>query len=934
MSKRNRYQKRETATLERSKRSGLALATMASYDGAMPDKTRQMSNRIGTNPNSAYAQQQRVTLMWQAEDLVKNSDWVSVCYSLKQYCQPIGYLAQTGDPALDSEVNQYMREVMKRGGINQSALQAFSCAAHVEMPVRGDSIMERYDDETQLRFIVRCADQIGELYRFVNPASYGAEAFVQPPAPSVRYIAGIFIAPNGMNEAFKVYERGYNQTYLNPQIVPACNVIYFQDNLFDGHRGVTKFAPAIQSIQKRNKIWQSGMDSMAIQSKIAAIASNASGSPDPLDYETTTNSDGTITYTEKMADGAVVKYQFTDGDSYQFMKSEAPGAALLQGLDYSDERTCLSLGFPKAFLISARDGGGAPTRFDMSRAGREIMRLRNDVYLPRLEKMAYLFLMDGIARKKLPARAGVLNGNWHWPSLPSADAFRDDKSDVEAMRAGLTTRTAIIAKNGDGTFEDVLALSTQEAIAIEMATQDANRELVKRGYKPTVADLNIAQDTPNPTEKPQGEAPAKAAMAFDEGKHPRADDGKFGEGGGGAKVDAPEPAKGDKPAPSGGGKGDEDDGIDSKISNVRDGKGSMEFFHGTSMRDADLHIGKTFTDNQTTADNYAAEKTFQGNVDLNGLKIAKVKRFDREDANYGAVGDSNSDIADLQDRGIDLIEYDDEDPSGREHSAYRIVSDKALDRFKDGVSLRDNRIHSLANDLSENELIGKTKEEVLEKIKTLSVEDIFKMAVEHEPDNDEEFVTRIFKDAGVKLPAKYVAKMADWDESKHKRSDDGKFGEGGGGAKADAPEPAKGDKPAPSGGGKGDEMGEGADGKPKKVSEMSKGEKKTHDMRKKLEALRAKNAEGAQKLAAINARTADLHKQLVEQLKTGTGTANDDLKKTVNELGAKIAETEMQTKSIQHALRGEDIAADEHGQDSPQHEAARKRTEYVADKAK
>jgi hypothetical protein len=679
MSKRNRYQKRDTATLERSKRSGLALASMASYDGAMPDKTRMMSNRIGTNPNSAYAQQQRVTLMWQAEDLVKNSDWVSVCYSLKQYCQPIGYLAQTGDPALDSEVNQYMREVMKRGGINQSALSAFSCAAHVEMPVRGDSILERYDDETQLRFIVRCADQIGELYRFVNPASYGAEAFVQPPAPSVRYIAGIFLAPNGMNEAFKIYERGYNQTYLNPQIVPACNVIFFQDNLFDGHRGVTKFAPAIQSIQKRNKIWQSGMDSMAIQSKIAAIASNASGSPDPLDYETTTNSDGTITYTEKMADGAVVKYQFSDGDSYQFMKSEAPGPALLQGLDYSDERTCLSLGFPKAFLISARDGGGAPTRFDMSRAGREIMRLRNDVYLPRLEKMAYLFLMDGIARKKLPARAGVLNGNWHWPSLPTADAFRDDKSDVEAMRAGLTTRTAIIAKNGDGTFEDVLARGTQEAIAIAMATQDANRELVKRGYQPSVADLNIAQDTPNPAQqpqpapdanKPQGEAPANAtaALAFDEGKHPRADDGKFGEGGGGG------------------------------------------------------------------------------------------------------------------------------------------------------------------------------------------------------------------------------------------------------------------------GGGKAEEMGAGADGKQKPVSQMSKGEKKTHDMRKKLEALRAKNAEGAKKLADTNARVSELHSQLVEQLKAGTGTANDDLKKTVSELGAKIAETKMHTQTIQHALRGEDIAADEHGQDSPAHEAARKRTEYVAKK--
>lgn len=505
------------------KKAGLAVATMASYDGAMPDMTRQMSNRIGTNPNSAYAQQQRVMLMWQAEDLVKNSDWVSVLYSLKQYCQPTGYHAETGDPALDSEVNCYLREVMKRGGINQSALKSFSDAAHVEMPVRGDAILEWYRDESQLRLVLRCADQIGELYRFINPASYGAEAFVQPPVPGVNYISGIFLAPNGQNQAFKIYERGYNQTYLNPTIVAASDCIYFQDNIFAGHRGVTKFAPAIQSIQKRNKIWQSGMDSMAIQSKIAAIASNASGSPSSDGYETVTNSDGSISYTEKMASGAVVKYQFTDGDSYQFMKSEAPGPALLQGLDYADERTCLSLGFPKSFLISARDGGGAPSRFDANRAGREIMRLRDEVYVPALEKIAYGFIMDGIRRGKLPARAGILKGTWHFPPLPSADAFRDDKSDIEAMRSGLTTRTAIIAKNGDGTFEQVLQRGQQEAIAIEMATQDANAILEKtispitgKPYKPTVADLNIAQDTSNPSAQQQqppaaGDAPTVAS---------------------------------------------------------------------------------------------------------------------------------------------------------------------------------------------------------------------------------------------------------------------------------------------------------------------------------------------------------------------------------------------------------------------------------------
>jgi hypothetical protein len=661
---------RKTASTEvqpRRKGSALAVASFASYDAATPDKTRQLSNRIGTNPNSAYAQQQRVMMMWQAEDLVKNSDWISYCYALKQYCQPTSWISESPDPVLANEVTDYMRQVMKRGGINCSAMKAFSDAAHVEMPVRGDSILEAYFDESQLRFILRCADQIGELYRFINPASYGwaygADAFNAPGLTDVNYFAGIFLSPSGENQAFKIYERGYNQMYINPHVVPAANCIYFQDNLFAGHRGVTKFAPAIQSIQKRNKIWQSGMDSMAMQSKIAAIASNSSGEPEEPAYETTTNDDGSISYIEKMSDGAVVKYQFT-GDSYQFMKSEQPGGSLLQGLDYADERTCLALGFPKSMLITARDGGGAPTRFDMSRAGREIMRLRDEVYTPPLEKMAYLFIMDGINRGLLPAQAGVLKGRWHFPSLPTADAFRDDKSDVEAMRAGLTTRTAIIAKNGDGTFADVLKQGAQEAVAIQIATQDANRELVKRGYKPAIADLNIAQDTSNPSQQPQGEAPANAtaAMAFDEGKHPRADDGKFGSGG--------------------------------------------------------------------------------------------------------------------------------------------------------------------AN-------------------------------------------------------------------------------------------------------GKAEEIGEGADSKQKPVSQMSKGELKTHNLKKKLESMKAANAARAEDLAAAQGRVSEAHERLVEQLKS-KDTSNDDLKKTVSDLGAKLQAVETHTATIRHALRGEDIAADEKGYDSPEHNAARKRTEYVA----
>lgn len=126
---------------------------------------------------------------------------------------------------------------------------------------------------------------------------------------------------------------------------------------------------------------------------------------------------------------------------------------------------------------------------------------------------------------------------------------------------------------------------------------------------------------------------------------------------------------------------------DAAIERVEDGKGSMEFFHGTHRKNPEVHVGQTYADNQRTADNYSSKDTFRGEVNLDGLKVAHVKRFNRDDINYGALGDSDRDIAALRRRGIDMLKYEDEDPENRQHTAYRIVSDKALGRFKSAMKL-------------------------------------------------------------------------------------------------------------------------------------------------------------------------------------------------------------------------------------------------------
>jgi hypothetical protein len=169
--------------------------------------------------------------------------------------------------------------------------------------------------------------------------------------------------------------------------------------------------------------------------------------------------------------------------------------------------------------------------------------------------------------------------------LPSADAFRDAKSDIDQIRAGITSPQRVIANNLGTTADAILSETREWAIMVSKTVEDANRELVKQGYKPTVTAADVAQVSDNPqaaaqaenltqgkpttisdsstksdTVEQTGEAPKPAAMAdFEESKHPRAKDGEFGSGGGKASPNEPAGKTGDSaPKSETGGEGKAD----------------------------------------------------------------------------------------------------------------------------------------------------------------------------------------------------------------------------------------------------------------------------------------------------------------------------------------------------------------------------------------
>ena len=478
----------------------LALAKLSGYNAAQPNTVKPQATRIGLNPNSGIIQRQRRQLSLEGLDAIRNTPFgVNYINVRRAYCSgQIAWNPDTGDAALDEQVSAILRAEWDSMGVECSMQDAFSRVADVFLPTSGDSALRWYRDEDRLRLLEITADRIGEPFSFMEQAE----------KDGVQYNQGLYF--KGCNVVgYRIYEP-QNMTYtMKSEYVEAPEIIFFKDDITGGVRGVSKFAAALEDVNSRYQILKSTKDTMQQQSKIAAIASNNSGAPSEYDFQTQQGSDGTVEMVESYADGAVVKYQF-NGDSYQVLKSETPSSSFLDGLKYVDSQAALAMGLSPAFLIGSSDFGGASVRLEIEKASREITRIREHVHRPRLNKISYVTIMDLVARGKLPAKPNITRGAWHFGTLPTADAFRDSKADIDAIRAGISTRESVIAANSGDTFPRMLRQTMQETIAIHKAVQDANRALVAQGYDPTASIQDIALSTDNPPQVPaeQQKAPA------------------------------------------------------------------------------------------------------------------------------------------------------------------------------------------------------------------------------------------------------------------------------------------------------------------------------------------------------------------------------------------------------------------------------------------
>jgi hypothetical protein len=486
-------------------RAALALAKLSGYNAAMPQRSQKQADRVGINPNSGWIAMQRRQLSLEGLRAVRNTPF-GVNYVNKRiaYCSAqITWQPDTGDAELDELIADKTGQAWATMGIECSMQEAFSRVADVHLPVLGDAALRWFRDEDgRLRLVEVPGNLIGE------PVTLGDREI-----DGLKYTQGLYW--KGCNVVkYRIYDEPDHHGIAKSNVYNAQDIIFFKDDIAGGVRGISKFAVALEDVNSRYQILKAVKDTMQKQAKTAVFSTNNSGAPSEYDYQTQT-ANGTIDYVESYGDGAITEYRF-NGDSFQFLKSENPSDAFLNGLKYVDAQACLAVGLPYEFLITAEASGGAPSRLAINAASREITRIRERVHRPRLNKISYVTIMDLVERGELPDHENIARGAWHFGTLPTADAFRDDAANIDAIRAGITTRAAVIAANSGQTFPALVRQTGNETFAIHKEAQDVNRRLAQavspvdgKPYLPsaTVADIALNTDNPaglgTPTAEPQ-----------------------------------------------------------------------------------------------------------------------------------------------------------------------------------------------------------------------------------------------------------------------------------------------------------------------------------------------------------------------------------------------------------------------------------------------
>lgn len=455
------------------------------YRAARSDHDRETAFR-GPHPNSALISRDAVRLMFEARDLSENVGFVKGHLRKVQLygAGTLSYEPETGDSGMDSEIAEYMERFNATAHIGgEHTLTRLVQLALIGMTRDRDSLLvfcRDYDSALRLQLVE--ADQIGELFAFINRPNY---------------IQGVYM--DGPRRAgYEVYDRVSDYQYANPQFVPAHDGVFFYDPLRASVRGITAYETSIQNIRDKFEIL--GYEKIIVKdiSTRGVITYTQRGQADQFDYdETATSEGGKVNYMVHKESG--VQEYMGVGEKFEVVQHNRPSPTFQGFIKTLDMEDCQGLNLPYGFLVDVNEAGGVAARLVAHVANREFERIRNDILTPNLNKIRTIILADAMERGEISRHPNFRKGFWMFPPPPTADIQRESDISIREVRSGLSTRTGEWAAQG-GSFRKKVKILAQEAVDRVAAAEWGNAELRRMGIEGrTITPNDIYANSDNPT---------------------------------------------------------------------------------------------------------------------------------------------------------------------------------------------------------------------------------------------------------------------------------------------------------------------------------------------------------------------------------------------------------------------------------------------------
>jgi capsid protein len=265
------------------------------------------------------------------------------------------------------------------------------------------------------------------------------------------------------------YGRPISYRMTSGTVREAGGVIHSFDRIRPGQlRGIPMGAHAINDGLDGNDILKFEKQAQKLTAAIAAVFKtlkkdllNVRSSPS-VDSEGNVNRFSQITGVQTIA--------INPNESFDIPQSQRGGANFLGFLDYLTRRIATGYKVSPEFVWNSIGTGGAATRLILSQASAAFMDFRRLIEKACNAHWVYV-IGTGIANGELTATADWMDVKWRGPALPSVDAGRDAKAEIESLRAGSTSPQRIADEQNEDWRKTYEENAIASAYVLELAAK-------------------------------------------------------------------------------------------------------------------------------------------------------------------------------------------------------------------------------------------------------------------------------------------------------------------------------------------------------------------------------------------------------------------------------------------------------------------------------